>query len=93
MVVIDLANEMEWLSSSSDMDEKNSTMSNFIKRDLVFHHQLTLMVFATFVMISSRCFLLTSPNAFFEGLISQYWMLFLKFGLWSLMVKKVGRLA
>ena len=65
MVVIDLANELERLSSSSDIDGQNSTMSNFIKRDLsfcgsnlnqfmtvvVFRHWLTLMVFATFAMV------------------------------------------
>ena len=44
-------------------------------------------------MISSRVFLLPSPNSFFAGLISRHLVLFLKFGLLSLMVIKEGRQA
>ena len=36
MVVIDLANEMEQSSSSSDIDGSNLKMANFVKRDLSF---------------------------------------------------------
>ena len=36
MLVIDLANEMEQLSSFSDIDGLNSAMSNFTKHDLSF---------------------------------------------------------
>ena len=36
MVVIEQANEMERLSSSSDIDGQNSRMSNFITRGLLF---------------------------------------------------------
>ena len=87
MVVIDLANEMKRLSSSSDMDGSNSTMSNFIKRDLpfvvtvvVFCHWLTLMGLAIFAIMFSRCFLLTSFNSLFAGLISLHLALFRQFG-------------
>ena len=45
------------------------------------------------VVIFSRCFLLTSLNLIFAGLISLNLVLFRKFGLRSLMVIKAGRLA
>ena len=64
-------------------------MSNFIKGVLsfgrsdlnqsmtvvVFHHWLTLMVFATFPIIFVRSFLLSSFNCIFAGfiLVSQDW--------------------
>ena len=81
-------------------------MSNFSKRDLpfcgsdlnqsltvvVFRHWLTMMVFATFMIIFSRSFLLVSPNSLFEGLSSRHLVLFWMFGLWSLTVIKTGRL-
>ena len=38
------------------------------------------------------CFLLTSSNSFFAGLISLHLVLFWMFGLWSLTVIKTGRL-
>ena len=68
-------------------------MLNFIKCDLsfcgsnlkksmtvvVFRHWLNLIVLATFAINFSRCFLLTSRNSFFAGLISLHLVLFRKF--------------
>ena len=46
---------------------------------VLFRHLLTLMVFETFTIIFSRCFLLTSLNSFFAELISPHLVLFQKF--------------
>ena len=73
MVVIDLANEMDWLSSSSDIVELNSTMSDFIKLDLFFCGSKNVIV--------SKCVLQTSPDSFFAGLIKLHLVLFQKFDL------------